>query len=94
MTPNPYQEVTVREAYINLIGIKKVPPVKLGDRLVLSDDDIQQIGEFTRESVQRFLLEKEKEQYQSILDFAAVCGDIVVNWLQEDSETFFQEQEA
>jgi hypothetical protein len=56
-------------------------------RHYLTDSDLQEIGEFTRENVTRFSNSRNRPygwaEYTPVLDIHAVCGDIDIPWAVE-----------
>ena len=54
-------------------------------RHYLTDDELQEIGEFTRENVARFSNDRNRTwaEYASALDLHAVCGGIIIPWAEE-----------
>ena len=71
--------------YIRIIGRIWLPPVICAQELKLSDYDIGNIGELTRESVEHWLSTNAGD-FQSIEDFSFSIKDTDVEWSDEESE--------
>ena len=51
----------------------------------LSDYDLGNIGEFTRDNVEQWLTSHSGD-FQEVIDFTAVCGKEEIPWSSEDNE--------
>src|SRR5215471_16421666 len=82
-------EGNVMRAYIDIKGVAV-------DRHELTDSELQEIGEFTRENVLRWLKAWLREDCNGFFwgalnyfeddDFHAVCGDTDIPWANEDTK--------
>lgn len=73
-------------AYIDFVGA-----VAIG-QCTLSDGDLADIGEFTRENILRWFARKGDPTWVGIVpveDFHAVCGDIEIPWATKECADFF-----
>jgi hypothetical protein len=83
---NPYVMKPVRRAYVQVIGYIWMPShVECSYTFQLSDSDLKNIGDFTRDNVEEWL-SSHSGDFRSISDFCAVCGSEELNWAKEDSE--------
>lgn len=87
---SPYTMRRVRNAYVEIIGKIWMPAVVCGQRQDLSDYDLENIGEFTRENVEQWLCTHSGD-FQSVTDFRAVCGKVEIAWESEESEFTFSD---
>ena len=81
---SPYTMRRVRVAHVQVIGKIWMPAVPCAMDYPLSDYDLENIGEFTRENVEAWLCTHSGD-FQSVEDFCAVCGDTVLDWKSEES---------
>lgn len=85
---DPYVMEPVRQAYVEVVG-----KMWMGGTATyvydLTDTDLVSLGEsFTRESVSKWL-KGHSGDFQSIIDYRAVCGQLEVPWaLETMGETF------
>ncbi len=79
---------TVERNWIDVIGQIWMPAVTCATRRDLSDYDMRNIGEPTRENVDRWLALNVGD-FQSIADFHAVIGETEIPWEREESELTF-----
>jgi hypothetical protein len=87
--------LTIMYAYIDIKGVAV-------DRHELTDSELQEIGEFTRENVSRWLKAWLKRDCNRVFwgalnyfdddDFHAVCGDIDIPWADEDTKRKWDER--
>lgn len=84
-TVSPYVKAIVRRAFVQIIGRIWMPPVTCAQYKNLTDYDLGNIGEFTRENVEQWLTTNSGD-FQSVEDFRAVCGSEVIDWAKEESE--------
>jgi len=82
---DPYITTKVRRAYVDVLGIIWMPAVMAAKRTQLSDRDLKNIGEFTRENVYNWLAVHEGD-FRSIEDFYAVVGEEEIDWVKDTSE--------
>lgn len=85
---NPYRLERVRRAYVEVVGAIWMPTTTAATRYELSGYDLENIGEFTRENVDKWL-STHAGDFQSIQDFHAVCGEAEIPWADEESELTF-----
>jgi hypothetical protein len=81
------------KAYIDFQSFAEREAVGWG-RYDLNPEELQQIGEFTRENISKWLDSSEctlRGDTLPIGDFYAVCGDIVVPWKSNGSERAWEE---
>lgn len=90
VTSSPYAMRQCRIAYVEVLGKIWMPMVTAGTRLELSDYDLENIGEFTRENVEDWLGTNSGD-FSSVKDFAAVCGETVIAWQSEENELEFSD---
>lgn len=85
---NPHHQVRARTAHVLVIG-RLWCGVDGAYRYNLSDRDLRDIREFTRESVERWLT-RNAGDFERVYDFAAQCGDDEIAWERGDvSEAFY-----
>lgn len=82
---SPYAMRRIRQAYIEVVGIMWMPAVTGATKLELRDYDLENIGEFDRDSVEQWL-GTHGGDFQSVKDFHAVCGDVDIPFASEESE--------
>jgi hypothetical protein len=82
---DPYVQRRVRLAYIEVIGKIWMPANTCGQRIQLTDYDLNNIGSFTCDNVERWLC-LHSGDFQSIIDFHAVCGQLEIPWQLEENE--------
>jgi hypothetical protein len=85
MTANPYRMQRVRAAYVEVLGTIWMPMTTAGTRYELSNYDLENIGEFTRENVDQWL-GTHAGDFSSVKDFHAVCGEQEIPWESEENE--------
>jgi len=76
------------EAYVEIVN-----DITMMYRRSLSKSDLSLIGEFTRESIARWLKSDRLDIY-GFTDFHAVCGDIDIPWATEEGRYAESAQEA
>lgn len=81
----PYTMRRVRVAYVLILGKLWMPMCDASQRQDLSNYDLENIGEFTRENVEQWLMTHSGD-FSSVTDFYAVCGDVEIPWSSEDNE--------
>jgi len=81
----PYTMRRVRVAYVLILGKLWMPMATASMRTDLRDHDLENIGEFTRENVEQWLMTHSGD-FSSVTDFYAVCGDVVIEWESEENE--------
>jgi len=67
---------------------------KCGCRYKLDDNELREIGEFTRENISRWMdnrADPPRADLGLILDMHAVCGDIDIPWATEDAKQFWEQ---
>jgi hypothetical protein len=77
-------------AYVEILGRIWMPPVVASLRKELSDYDLKNIGEFTRENMAQWLSANAGD-FQEVIDFNAVCGEAMIAWSMENSEISYME---
>jgi len=85
MPAAPYTMRRVRVAYVIILGKLWMPMADASMTKDLSDYDLGNIGEFTRENVEQWLTSNSGD-FSSVTDFTACCGDIEIPWENEDNE--------
>lgn len=76
----------VRVAYVEYIGEIWQPGVgACAQHQTLTDYDLGNLGELTRENVEHWLTLNAGD-FQAIIDFSATVGDVVIPWSDEESE--------
>jgi hypothetical protein len=85
MTNSPYTMRQTRVAYVLILGDIWMPSTTASLHKNLSDYDLINIGEFTRENVEQWLTSNSGD-FQSVTDFYAVCGETEIPWSSEDNE--------
>ena len=90
MTANPYRTERVRSAFVDVVGPIWMPPIQAASTYKLSDYDLENIGEFTRENIERWLCTHAGD-FQYVTDFHAVCGTTEIQWASEESELQFSD---
>ena len=86
----PYRMQRVRVARVDVLGKIWMPAMMAGTRYDLSDRDLENIGEFTRENLEKWL-GTHAGDFQEVKDFSAVCGETEINWSSEDNQLEFQD---
>lgn len=81
---------TVERNWIEVIGTIWMPAVTCGQRIELSQYDIGNIGEATRENVDQWLTTHTGD-FQSVKDFRAVIGEVEIPWNDEESECVYSD---
>ena len=88
---SPYRMARVRRAYVDVIGGIWMPyGATCAYRYELRDYDLENIGEFTRENVDRWLTTNSGD-FSSIKDFRAECGETEIPWADEESELTYND---
>lgn len=90
MMTNPYTTRRVRLAYVLILGKLWMPSVTASMRTDLRDYDLENIGEFTRENVEQWLMTHSGD-FSSVTDFCAVCGNVEIPWSSEENEMIYLE---
>jgi len=85
---SPYRMQSVRHAVVHVIGKIWMPMVTAAYDYSLSDYDLENIGQFTRANVERWL-GTHAGDFQSIEDFQAECGRKTIPWKSEESEVTY-----
>lgn len=83
--PNPYVMRRMRNAHVIIYGKLWMPMTNASLQNNLSDYDLKNIGEFTRENVEQWLMSNSGD-FSHVIDFTAVCGDVEIPWESEDNE--------
>lgn len=87
---SPYTMRRVRCAYVEVVGTIWMPAATSAMRYELSDYDLGNISDFTRENVDSWL-GRHAGDFQAIKDFHAVCGDTEIAWADEENECVYQD---
>lgn len=90
ITLSPYRSERVRRAYVQVVGVIWMPATTAATCYQLSDYDLENIGEFTRENVEQWL-GTHSGDFQSVTDFRAVCGGVELDWSDEESELTYND---
>jgi hypothetical protein len=85
MPNNPYAKRSVRIARVTVLGTLWMPHCNASLTTDLSDYDLENIGEFTRENVEDWLT-CHSGDFSSVIDFTAQCGEIDIPWSSDDNE--------
>lgn len=85
---NPYVARMRRWAHVDVVGKIWMPMTTAAMRYELSDYDLENIGEFTRENVEDWL-GTHSGDFSSVADFSAVCGNVEIPWESEENEMTF-----
>ena len=83
-----YRTITINQ--IEVIGTIWMPASTCAMTYKLTAHDIENIGELTRENVQKWL-DTHSGDFQSIADFHADIGDFDSPWEHEESELTFND---
>jgi hypothetical protein len=75
----------VEENFILVVGTIWMPATTASTRYELSRYDLDNIGEFTRENVERWL-STHSGDFQHVQDFYATAGDVEIPWATEEGE--------
>jgi len=76
---------TVERNWIELIGTIWMPAVTCAQRIDLTRGDMKNIGAPSRENVEQWLTTHSGD-FQSVDDFSATIGEVVIPWSNEESE--------
>lgn len=87
---DPYVMRRTRQAYVCVLGKIWMPAIPAAQDYQLSDYDLRNIGEFTRENVEDWLGSNAGD-FQSITDFYAVCGGTEIPWADEENECAYND---
>jgi hypothetical protein len=87
---NPYRMQSVRAAYVQVLGKIWMPMTTAAYEYKLSDYDLENIGDFTRENIDDWL-GTHAGDFSSIKDFHAVCGEAEIPWTSEENEMEYQD---
>ena len=80
---------TVDENWIDLVGEIWQPGIgPCASKITLRTYDVENIGEPTRENVQNWL-DTNAGDFQSIIDFHAVVGEVDLPWKDDENEMTF-----
>jgi len=82
---SPMTWILKRIAFIQILGKMWMPKSNASQERALSDYDLENIGEFTRENVEQWLTSHSGD-FSEVIDFTAVCGEIEIHWSNEDNE--------
>jgi len=80
----------VERNFVRVVGRIWMPGVDAAYEYPLSAYDIENIGEFTRESVE-YWLALNTGDFQEVTDFYATVGDAEIPWAYEESEFQFND---
>lgn len=81
---------TVERNWIEVIGTIWMPSVTCAQRIDLTLYDMHNIGEPTRENVERWL-STHTGDFQSVTDFHAVIGDVEIDWADMDNDCVYSD---
>lgn len=76
------------QAYVDVLGVIWMPPIKACTTYILSDYDLDNIGEFTRDNVEEWLA-KNAGDFQYVIDFSACAGAGFIDWDSEENGLYF-----
>lgn len=88
----PYTMRRVRVAYVLILGKLWMPMATATMRIDLRDYDLENIGEFTRENVEQWLMTHSGD-FSSVTDFYAVCGNVEIPWSSEENEMAYYDND-
>lgn len=80
------------DAYIEILVARPIKAYDVFFRYELTDNELREIGEFTRQNVLKWMEENENHRGVDwvdkipVRDFHAVCGDIDIPWQNEASQ--------
>lgn len=77
-------------AYVHVIGQIWMPAITAAQHIELSDYDLKNIGEFTRDAFEDWL-GSHTGDFQSIKDFYVCVGNDEIPWQDEESELTFND---
>lgn len=86
----PYRTVRTRHAVVRVIGLIWQPGLTCAMNYTLSDYDLENIGEFTRENIDRWL-STHAGDFSRIIGFQAECGEGIIAWESEDNECTYSD---
>lgn len=78
----------VERNFVRVLGTIWLVPIRAAMEYPLSRYDAENIGEFTRENVARWLLTHAGD-FQHVEDFWATLGDAVIEWANPESEGIY-----
>ena len=87
---NMYVLRPTRQAYIEILGEIWMPPIACAMKRDFSDSDLNNINEFTRENVSKWL-STHSGDFSHVIDFHAVCGEQEINWGKEENELAYND---
>jgi hypothetical protein len=80
---------TVERNWIDVLGRIWQPGIgPCGLRIDLRAGDMENIGEATRDNVERWLASHAGD-FQEIIDFHAIVGEVEIDWASEDNEATY-----
>lgn len=82
---SPYAMRKVRIAYVRILGKPWMSRCDVSMDVNLSDHDLENIGEFTRDNVEQWLTSHSGD-FSEVTDFTAVCGETEIPWSSEENE--------
>ncbi len=82
---DPYVMARTRRAYVTILGYIWMPRVLCSMQKQLSNYDLENIGEFTRENIDQWLTSNSGD-FSSVVDFTARCGETEIEWSSEENE--------
>jgi len=86
--PNPVVDRPRRISYVEVLGRIWRPPIKVGQTYELSDYDLENVGEFTREAFAHWLATHAGD-FEQVIDFHVGVGNSEIPWHSEDNESEF-----
>ena len=80
----------VERNYVQVVGTIWMPAITAAMEYPLTKHDLENIGEFTRENVERWL-DTRAGDFQSVTDFFATYGDTDIVWADEENECIYND---
>ncbi len=82
--------MTIERNFVQVVGVIWMPSTTAAMEYKLSKYDLENIGEFTRENVEKWL-DKRAGDFQSITDFYATYKDKEIQWADEENEFIYSD---
>jgi len=80
----------VERNFVRVVGTIWMPPITAAYEYPLTNYDIENIGEFTRDNVERWM-RSHTGDFQFITDFYATVGDAEIPWATEEGELTYSD---
>ena len=88
--PDSHTMVSRRIAYIDVVGIIWMPEVTCAQTIPLTNYDLDNIDDFTREAFALWL-GSHAGDFQQVIDFSVRIGSETLPWTNEDNELTFND---